>query len=48
MLCLRINCPALAKASDGFISINPHLCTGCGLCVQVCPNSALVTGSDHE
>jgi indolepyruvate ferredoxin oxidoreductase alpha subunit len=39
--CLVIDCPALYKKDDGFISIDPNLCTGCGCCVTVCKFGAL-------
>ncbi|MDD5613982.1 MAG: thiamine pyrophosphate-dependent enzyme, partial [Candidatus Omnitrophica bacterium] len=39
--CLVIDCPAVSKSEDGFISIDASLCTGCNLCVQACPFQAL-------
>jgi len=39
--CLAIDCPAVSKSEDGFISINYSVCIGCNLCVQVCPFKAL-------
>ena len=33
-------CPALMKGDDHF-HIDQNICTGCGLCMQVCPNSAI-------
>ncbi len=40
--CLQnFGCPAFYQA-DGRVQINPILCDGCGLCVQVCPNGAIV------
>jgi len=40
-LCLRIGCPALER--DGKRpKVNPILCTGCGVCAQICPRDALV------
>ncbi len=41
LLCLNIDCPALSKTEDGFVSVNPAYCVGCGLCVKVCPKKAL-------
>ena len=26
---------------DGSVNINPLLCDGCGVCVQVCPKKAI-------
>lgn len=40
--CLEnFGCPAFYR-EDGQIHINPILCDGCGVCVQVCPNGAIV------
>ena len=45
--CIReTGCPALT-AADGHVSIDVNLCTGCGLCAQVCPVSAIGGGSDE-
>lgn len=39
--CIRqLGCPAIVNAG-GAIEINPALCYGCGLCVQVCPTKAI-------
>ena len=39
--CIReIGCPALITI-DGQVSIDMNLCTGCGLCSQICPVSAI-------
>lgn len=41
-ICLKqFNCPAIYKEGDGSIHINELLCTGCGVCVQVCPQKAI-------
>ena len=37
----NFGCPAFYK-EDGRIQINPILCDGCGTCVQVCPNGAIM------
>ncbi len=34
------NCPAIFSLEDGKAKINPVLCTGCGVCVEVCPFNA--------
>ena len=40
--CLKLGCPAIELSpSDGSIGINPLLCTGCGLCAQVCKFGAI-------
>lgn len=35
-------CPALALTEEGGIAIEEALCDGCGVCIQLCPNDALV------
>lgn len=45
--CIReIGCPALITV-DGQVTIDRNLCTGCGLCSQICPVDA-IGGSCHE
>lgn len=39
----EIGCPALS-IPDGQVRIDPGLCTGCGLCTQICPVEAIVKG----
>jgi len=39
--CLKIDCPAISEDKDGYISINPVLCVGCGLCRQICKFNAI-------
>ena len=39
--CLRLGCPAISTDSDGQSLINPSLCSGCGVCIQVCPYKAI-------
>ena len=42
--CIReLGCPALIVA-DGKVAIDETLCTGCGLCRQICPTGAIVGG----
>lgn len=50
--CIReLGCPALI-VKDGKVAIDSALCTGCGLCAQLCPVSAIQSpcmgGEDHE
>jgi indolepyruvate ferredoxin oxidoreductase alpha subunit len=42
-LCLNLGCPAIEGGEDG-PRINETLCAGCGLCEQVCPAGAIVSG----
>lgn len=45
--CIReLGCPALITV-DGKVTIDENLCTGCGLCSQVCPVEA-IGGGCHE
>lgn len=45
--CIReLGCPAIV-INEGKVSIEPSMCTGCGLCSQVCPVSA-IEGGHHE
>ena len=39
-VCMKLGCPAISKTADG-IKIDPIQCTGCGVCVAVCPFGAL-------
>ncbi|MEN2999913.1 MAG: indolepyruvate ferredoxin oxidoreductase subunit alpha [Acidilobaceae archaeon] len=35
-------CPAILSLQDGKAKIDPNLCTGCGVCVDVCPFDAIL------
>lgn len=37
--CMKLGCPALS-AGDNVIVVNTTMCTGCGLCSQLCPSGA--------
>ena len=39
--CLRPGCPALTKQPDGTVKIDPTMCNGCGLCMQLCKFGAI-------
>ncbi|TFG73090.1 MAG: indolepyruvate ferredoxin oxidoreductase subunit alpha [Anaerolineales bacterium] len=46
--CLRVGCPAITKSDEIYptnnkakSSIDPLLCTGCTVCMQVCPTEAI-------
>ncbi len=42
-LCMKLGCPAISKGADG-VKIDPNQCTGCEVCVQVCPFGSLKKG----
>lgn len=41
--CARV-CPvdAISRREGGGVSIDPHKCIGCGLCVETCPFGAII------
>lgn len=43
--CIRLGCPSISM-KDELVSVDPITCTGCGLCVQVCKEGALVKGGE--
>lgn len=46
--CIKeLGCPAIVL-NDGNVCIDSFMCTGCGLCSQVCPVTAITEGEDHE
>ncbi len=44
-MCIRLGCPALSMR-DGAVAVDSIACTGCGLCVQVCKEGALLKGGE--
>ena len=40
-LCLKPGCPAMARQADGTVHIDDTMCTGCGLCEQLCKSNAI-------
>jgi indolepyruvate ferredoxin oxidoreductase alpha subunit len=40
-LCFGLDCPALGKTAEGYVTINQDLCAGCYLCAETCPTDAL-------
>lgn len=46
--CIReLGCPAIIT-EDGNVSIDSSMCTGCGLCNQICPVHAIKGGEQHD
>ena len=39
-MCMKIGCPAISMA-DGKAVVDATLCTGCGVCAQLCKFDAL-------
>ena len=53
--CLRVGCPATEKADEvdakskrHKAQVNPLLCTGCTVCLQVCPRKAIYQTTERE
>ena len=44
-LCMKIGCPAISM-KDGKATIDNTLCTGCGVCTQLCHFGALCSGKE--
>jgi len=44
-LCLDLGCPAI-ESTEGGPRINETLCAGCGLCEQICPAKAIISGGN--
>jgi indolepyruvate ferredoxin oxidoreductase alpha subunit len=51
-VCFRLGCPAIARSDEVYekngkrkAMIDPVLCTGCDMCAQVCPFSAIYSTS---
>jgi len=44
--CLNLGCPAI-EGGDGKPRVNPLLCSGCGMCRQVCPVGAFIDGKGN-
>ena len=39
-MCMRVGCPAISM-SEGKAAIDNTLCTGCGVCGQLCHKGAI-------
>jgi len=52
--CIRIGCPSISLIDEvtdkGLhkVEIDPETCTGCELCVQVCPVDCIIPMSEKE
>lgn len=40
-MCLKPGCPAISRQADGTVRIDDTMCTGCGLCEQLCKFGAI-------
>ena len=40
-MCMKPGCPAMTKNADGTIHIDDTMCTGCGLCKDLCKFDAI-------
>ena len=47
-LCLRLGCPAISSDADNKALINETLCSGCGVCAQVCAAAKAITFVDEK
>ncbi len=52
--CIRIGCPSISYIEETTdkglhkVTIDPDTCTGCTLCVQVCPEAAIISESGEK
>ncbi|MBE6700540.1 MAG: indolepyruvate ferredoxin oxidoreductase subunit alpha [Ruminococcaceae bacterium] len=46
-MCMKLGCPAITLR-DGKVVIDPTQCNGCGLCVNVCPFSAIEKNDERR
>lgn len=44
--CCNRLCIAIHQNSNGFVYIDKELCSGCGMCLKLCPNSAILECSE--
>ena len=47
-MCMKPGCPAMTKNPDGTIHIDDTMCTGCGLCEQLCKFDAIELVKEGE
>ena len=46
-VCVSLGCPAIA-VGENKVTLNTTVCTGCNLCVQVCPFNAILKAGEAE
>lgn len=46
-VCVNLGCPAIA-VGENKVTLNTTVCTGCNLCVQVCPFNAILKAGEAE
>lgn len=46
-MCMKPGCPAMTKKEDGTIYIDDTMCTGCGLCQDLCKFDAIEKAGDR-
>ncbi|MEN8154001.1 MAG: indolepyruvate ferredoxin oxidoreductase subunit alpha [Acidobacteriota bacterium] len=46
-MCLRLGCPAITSKNDKAFIVS-SLCTGCSVCIQVCPHDAMHFENEDE
>lgn len=47
-MCMKPGCPAMTKSPDGTIHIDDTMCTGCGLCKDLCKFDAIELVKEGE
>ena len=47
-MCMKPGCPAMTKNADGTIHIDDTMCTGCGLCKDLCKFDAIELVKEGE
>ena len=45
--CMRLGCPAIERGASG-VRINSALCSGCGLCADMCAFGAITCGGEGQ
>lgn len=46
-MCLRLGCPAMSRTEEGYLKIDDTICTGCGLCSNLCKFDAIEKVGDR-